>query len=141
VVAIALPACVAAGIGWLYLLRGAGALAAGPSVRGALPLQQLAGDDGQPLLRLLAAWLPAGALAGAVVGGRRGWVVVGAVAWLALAVTGAVSDATAISGSVWEHVVPQAWRPGTWAAAGIMALGAWGTTRVRQAAPPDASSR
>jgi hypothetical protein len=42
---------VIAGVGWLYLLRDAGLLGVGPRVRDALPLQQLAGDDGQPLLR------------------------------------------------------------------------------------------
>ncbi len=53
-----------AGYGWLYLLSGAGWLAAGPRVSDSLPLLQLAGFDGQPLARVLAAWVLAGGLAG-----------------------------------------------------------------------------
>src|SRR4051794_41252843 len=50
-----------AGVGWLYLLKDVGLLDAGPAVGGALPLERLAGDDAQPLLRVLAAWIPAAA--------------------------------------------------------------------------------
>jgi hypothetical protein len=57
-----------AGFGWLYLLRGLGWLAAGPRVADALPLLQLASFDGQPLLRVLVAWLLAGTLAGVALG-------------------------------------------------------------------------
>ena len=56
----AVPALVvitAAGVGWLYLLRDAGALALGPHVPETLPLQRLAHGDAQPLARLVAAWL------------------------------------------------------------------------------------
>lgn len=53
-----------AGDGWLYLLRDAGWLGAGPKVGESLPLLQLAGFDAQPLLRLAVAWLLAGALTG-----------------------------------------------------------------------------
>ncbi len=53
-----------AGYGWLYGLRGAGWLAAGPRVTNSLPLLQLAGSDGQPLLRIVVAWLFAGLIAG-----------------------------------------------------------------------------
>ena len=49
-----------AGLGWLYVLRGLGWLAAGPPVRDALPLLQLAGFDRQPLARVCVAWLLAG---------------------------------------------------------------------------------
>ena len=49
-----------AGYGWLYVLRGLGWLGAGPAVGDALPLLQLAGFDGQPLLRVVVAWLLAG---------------------------------------------------------------------------------
>jgi hypothetical protein len=60
-----------AGFGWLYLLRGAGWLAAGPSVGDSLPLLQLAGFDGQPLLRLVVAWLLAGGLTGVALSDLR----------------------------------------------------------------------
>lgn len=53
-----------AGYGWLYVLRGAGWFASGPSVGDSLPLLQLAGSDGQPLLRVAVAWVLAGGLVG-----------------------------------------------------------------------------
>lgn len=55
-----------AGDGWLYVLRGAGWFASGPNVGDSLPLLQLAGFDGQPLLRVVVAWLLAGVLVGVV---------------------------------------------------------------------------
>jgi hypothetical protein len=60
-----------AGIGWLYALRGLGWLNAGPRIPDSLPLLQLAGFDAQPLARLLVAWIPCGALAGALLLHRR----------------------------------------------------------------------
>jgi hypothetical protein len=63
-VILAAPAGLLAGFGWLYALRGLGWLAVGPRVGDSLPLLQLAGFDGQPLLRVVIAWLPAGAVAG-----------------------------------------------------------------------------
>jgi hypothetical protein len=62
---------VVAGIGWLYALRGLGWFDAGPRIPDSLPLLQLAGFDAQPLARLLVAWLPCGALAGALLLQRR----------------------------------------------------------------------
>jgi enterochelin esterase-like enzyme len=62
--ALAALAAVLTGTGLLYGLRGLGWLAAGPRVADALPLLQLAGFDGQPLVRVAAAWLAAGALLG-----------------------------------------------------------------------------
>jgi hypothetical protein len=53
-----------AGTGWLYVLRGLQWLGLGPRVADSLPLLQLASFDGQPLLRVLIAWVLAGALAG-----------------------------------------------------------------------------
>ena len=53
-----------AGFGLLYVLRGLGWMASGPRVGDALPLLQLAGFDGQPLLRLAVAWLLAGGMVG-----------------------------------------------------------------------------
>jgi hypothetical protein len=55
---------VLTGLGWLYLLRHAGWLSAGPKVGDSLPLLQLAGLDGEPLLAVLVAWILAGALTG-----------------------------------------------------------------------------
>ncbi len=56
---------VLVGAGLLYGLRGLGWLAAGPGIRDALPLLQLPGFDGQPLARVLVAFLAAGAVFGA----------------------------------------------------------------------------
>jgi hypothetical protein len=61
------------GYGWLFTLRGLGWLGAGPSVRDSLPLLQLAGLDGQPLLRTVVAWLVAGLIAGVALSGMGRW--------------------------------------------------------------------
>jgi hypothetical protein len=53
-----------AGYGWLYVLRAVGWFAAGPQVGDSLPLLQLASFDGQPLLRVVVAWVLAGLIAG-----------------------------------------------------------------------------
>jgi hypothetical protein len=52
------------GTGWLYVLRGLHWLRLGPRVPDALPLLQLAGADGQPLVRVVVAWILGGALTG-----------------------------------------------------------------------------
>ena len=52
------------GVGLLYSLRQLHWLTMGPSVPDALPLLQLAGFAGQPLVRVLAAWVPAGIVLG-----------------------------------------------------------------------------
>lgn len=57
-------AALFAGIGVLFLIRRAGFLAIGPRVHDALPLQQLAGTDAQPLMHMVIAWVPAGFAAG-----------------------------------------------------------------------------
>lgn len=65
--ATAIVMCLAAliaGLGWLYVLRGLGWLAIGPRVGDSLPLLQLAGFAGQPLARVVVAWLMAGVVAG-----------------------------------------------------------------------------
>jgi hypothetical protein len=54
--------------GWLYLLRDAGWLGAGPKLVDSLPLLQLAGFDSQPLLRVLVPWVLAGLLLGVALG-------------------------------------------------------------------------
>ena len=53
-----------AGLGWLYVLRGPHWLGLGPRISDALPLLQLAGADGQPLMRVIVAWVLAGAVTG-----------------------------------------------------------------------------
>ncbi len=53
-----------AGMGWVYVLRGLHLLHAGPQIGDSLPLLQLAGYDSQPLLRIIVAWLLAGAIVG-----------------------------------------------------------------------------
>lgn len=133
-------AAVVAGLGWLYLLRGLSLAGFGPDVAGALPLQQLAGDDAQPLGLLVLAWVPSGALAGAAL---ARWTAlsrparalgVSVVAAVMLLATGALSDALAVSEPVAGKLAPQAHRAGTWAAVGLMALGsllARGRSRAR----------
>jgi hypothetical protein len=53
-----------AGFGLLYVLRGLRWFAVGPRIADSLPLLRLAGFDGQPLVRVAAAWLPAGMIFG-----------------------------------------------------------------------------
>jgi hypothetical protein len=92
---------VACGLGWLYLLRSHHLLAAGPAVKGALALQQLALGDAQPLLRTLVAWVLAGLAAGALLRLAAGRGATGLLAAFAvgsavvLVAAGAASDALA----------------------------------------------
>jgi hypothetical protein len=119
---------VAGGVGSLYLLGHLGLLPYGPHVTGALPLQHLSGSDDQPLVRIAAAWVPAGAVAGlalraAGVSGRSRIVGTALVAALVLMATGAVSDAATVSGAISSHLTPQVSRAGTWVAVAFMVLG------------------
>jgi hypothetical protein len=120
---------VVAGTGWLYLLRGTTALALGPRVAGALPLQQLAGQDAQPLLRVATAWLASGFAAGVMMARLTGLArgagtaLAAALAALLLVVAGAASDAVAVSEPVVQHLAPQLQRPGVWVASGLLAVG------------------
>jgi hypothetical protein len=129
VVAMVLVA-VAGGIGWLYALRHVGGLKIGPRLTDALPLQRLAGGAAQPLARIIAAWLPAGLVAGVGVGlvsrlrrPARGLVVFVLALALVLAVA-AASDSVTHSESIRHHLHEQPHRAATWLAAGLMALGA-----------------
>jgi hypothetical protein len=126
---LTLVLAVVAGVGWLYELRTWRVLGLGPAVPGALPLQQLAGDDAQPLLRVVVAWVPAGALAGWALAGtlraRPTRALATALAgWALLILAGAVSDAAAISDPVLTHLAPQLHRPGTWVAVALLLTGA-----------------
>ena len=118
---------IGAALGWLYLIRANHALAAGPSLREALPLQRLAGQDRQPLLRVLVAWVPAGLLAAAGLAaltrmgrGARA-AVAGLVCFALLFALGAESDVVTASDPLGPHVAPQLERPATWLAAAIFA--------------------
>lgn len=140
-------AVILAGIGWLDLLRRQGLAGVGPRVPGALPLEQLAANDAQPLLRLMAAWLPVGALsARALAAGSRlsthGQIVALVfVAALLLGFVGAVSDAATISGPLSEHVLPQLWRAGTVVAVVLIGLGAMAAAWASRAVSPVPSAR
>jgi len=121
---------VVAATGWLYTLRNLEALRVGPHVSGALPLQQLARSDDQPLLRLIVVWVPAGALAAALL---SRWARMSApavlasivaIAFVLLVLAGAMSDAVAISESVRGHIASQFTRAGTLVAVVLMLVGA-----------------
>ncbi len=134
---LAVIGAMAAGIGWLYLLRHTGIVRMGPILHDALPLQRLAGDSGQPLLRVCAAWLPAGLLAGLALRamGVRRPAVRAAVASISglivLLAAGAAADAVTASEPLRSHVLAQPGRAATWIAAGLMALGATLPPRTR----------
>ena len=64
VAVVIIVAGLLAGTGWLYVLRGLHWVRLGPRVSDALPLLQLAASDGQPLARVIVAWILAGALTG-----------------------------------------------------------------------------
>ena len=125
---IALTA-LAAGIGVLYLIRSEALLAIGPRIPGALPLQQLAGGEAQPLLRLALAWVPAGLIAGLAFGfltGLGSGIRAGSLAALAgivLLTAGAAADAIAITDPLGPHLLPQLTRVGTWIAVALFAVG------------------
>jgi hypothetical protein len=131
-------AALAAGIGWLYALRGVGALDAGPYLHDALPLQRLAGQGDQPLLRVAAAWAPAGLAAGIVLAAltrlRRAarTAVVAACAVVILFAAGAVSDTVTASDPLSPHVAPQLGRAALWVAAALAAAGAAAAGRGRR---------
>lgn len=119
-----------AATGWLYLLRGAGALDLGPHLREALPLQRLAGQDAQPLARMVVAWLPAGLVAGAglrVLGIRRPWARIGLTlvpCAALLMLLGAAADAVTETEAIAPHLSAQPGRVAIWVAAALAALGA-----------------
>jgi hypothetical protein len=135
---VAVTAAVVAGTGWLYLMRHTSVLAVGPSFRGALPLQQLAGGSAQPLGRMAAAWIPAGLALGmslAWITGLPRWAraaiaALGAIVLLPPA--SVVSDAIAQNEPLASHIRGGATRPGVWLAiallvAGVLAAPPWRT--------------
>jgi hypothetical protein len=132
---------VAAGIGWVYVMRQLHVLSLGPRLDGALPLQQLAGGDDQPLIRLIAAWLPAGVVAGVVLV-RLARLTGALLASLAAAVSAAVlladfaiSSSIAQNDRVRQHVSAAFSQDSIWLAVALIALG------VLIASPPRALRR
>lgn len=129
-------AAVAAGTGWLYLMRSWHVLGFGPGVPGSLELERLAGADAQPLARFVAAWLPAGLACGAALGAllvaRRAVLAVaaGVCALVMLLVLGAVSNAIENSETVGRHLGDQPGRAGPWCAAALIVIGAYLGARV-----------
>jgi hypothetical protein len=137
---------VCAGTGWVYLLRQGHDLGLGPSVKGALPLQQLAGGDAQPLLRMVVAWLPAGVAVGVALGAltrlsRPARAALTAVVSAALLLAAsAISDSIAQNDAIREHVSAAFSRQAIWLAVGLLTLGAliaprWPGGRDAPAAP------
>ena len=127
IVLVVLAVC--AGMGWLYLLREAGALDAGPRLSGALPLEQLARGDDQSLLRVAVAWLPAGVGAGLALAWATGWglarrtVAVGLIGFVVLFATGAVSDAIAVNETVVSKLGDQFSHGGIWVEVAFLVIG------------------
>jgi hypothetical protein len=122
-------AALFAGVGILYLIHQTGAFGLGPRVHHALPLEQLAGKDSQPLFHVMIAWVPAGFVAGLA------WITLtrfGTVARTAsltvlaaviLLLAGAISDSVAVNDPLSPHLAPQLGRGGTWIAVALFALG------------------
>jgi hypothetical protein len=137
---------VAAGMGWLYLLRELGALPVGSHLGQALPLQQLDRTDDQPLVRVIVAWLPAGLAGGLALawGLQRSsrWsrtVVLFVIASVVLFSTAALSDAIAVSGDVVSRLPDQFSREGIWVEVacfviGSLPVGRWSRAGSRAAA-------
>ena len=140
---------VCAGVGWLYLLRDTRALASGPVMAGALPLEELAGTGGQPLLRMAVAWLPAGFSAGLALAlctrMRSTFVALssGAVAFVLLFASTAVSEAVSRNERVSAHLGPALDRTALWTATALVIIGALLAVvpaRARKARPQDPST-
>lgn len=121
---------VAAGVGWLYLLRDRHVLDVGRHFAGALPLERLARADAQPLGRLVLAWVPAGLVAGLALGAigvrtrTRRALAVAPVALLTLFVASAASEAVTVSEPLSQHLSPVAGRASLWLATALMTVGA-----------------
>ena len=129
-----MPPAIAAGFGWLYLFRGLGWFAAGPRVSDALPLLQLAGFAAQPLLRVVIAWVLAGACAGILLAGLPRFVRAGTAALCGGAcvlVSSQVSDAVARNLSVTHTMWSRVPGAGSWVSALLFVAGCAGVARWR----------
>jgi lysyl-tRNA synthetase class 2 len=132
-------------LGLLYLLRDGRLLAAGATLAGALPLQQLNGDAAQPLLRVALAFASAGLAAGALVGmlarsrALAAALAIGVLSWALLVAGGAASDAIASSLRLAPRLGPQLGHRGLWVEAVALLLGllagAWAMRRERAPRP------
>ncbi len=134
-------AALFAGIGVLFLIRRAGFLAIGPRVHDALPLQQLAGTDAQPLMHMVIAWVPAGFAAGVALmaltrlGAAARVISLTVLAAAVLLFAGGLSDSISVNDPLSPHLAPQLHRDGTWIAVALFGLGALGAGFT--ASPPD----
>lgn len=130
---------IACGTGVLYLLRGAGVLDLGPSVGHALGFQQLAGDAGQPLGRVLPAFAGAGVAAGLAFAlltrlrAESGALIAAGTCWLLGIGTGAAADAIAQNVRFWPRVAPQLGRQASWVSAGIVLVATFLTMQAARA--------
>lgn len=119
-----------AGVGLLYLLRQGHVAAAGPAMSGALPLEQLARADAQPLLRMALAWLPIGAAAGGLVAAFTGsWrplatAILTLVAGVVLVLSGGLSDALANNLPLTSHLSEPLHAAGMWVSLVLFVIGA-----------------
>jgi hypothetical protein len=132
---------IAGGVGWLYLIRDVHALAHGPSVSGALPLEELARRSSQPLLRMAVAWLPAGFAAGIALAlttrlaGAAVAASTGLLALLVLWATTAGSEAVSHNETFAEHWRSALGLSGLWAAAGFVVIGSIAAAAVAGRGP------
>ena len=130
-----------AGVGLLYLLRDAGVAHVGPRPAGALPLEQLAGADGQPLARMALAWLTAGLAAGGVLAvfTRSSRVAVLAplvlTAGAVLVLTAAASDAIANNEPFRQDLATPLGAAGVWVSLALLIIGAAIGVRLAAASP------
>jgi hypothetical protein len=130
-----------AGIGLLYLLRQAGVANLGPRPAGALPLEQLASADAQPLARMALAWLPVGLAVGALVAAftRSSRALLLAlmllVAAIVLVTSGGVSESVENNESLTQHLISPVGLAGTWVSLALLVIGALVGARVAAAAP------
>ena len=126
---VAALVAVLTGFGWLYLLREAGILDLPPRISRALALQQLAGDDAQPLARMAVAWIGSGVLIGAALPGisllgRTARTLTFALASaLVLFFIGAATDALTNNQLLSHHLVPALGEAGSWVALGLLVIG------------------
>jgi hypothetical protein len=129
--ALVLPSwAVAAATGALYLLYAHHLLGAGIAVPGTLPLEGLAGHAAQPLLRATAAWLCAGAAAGALLGvfhrprPGHGLAAFAAGAALVIVLSGAAGRALTVNQPLGPQVVPELGSTAAAFAWGVLVCGA-----------------
>jgi len=118
-----------AGTGVLYLLREAGVAGAGPSLAGALPLEQLARGDAQPLVRMALAWVPVGLATGGLLAFTRSSrapavAVMALVAAVVMLLSAAISDALANNETLGHHLATPLGAAGTWVSLALLVIGA-----------------